>query len=156
MDSEPSPVEAGYALPSPMRRTWGLFVEAVSGKGRVCTEGQVGKAVLLLAIPMIIEMAMESVFAVTDIFFVGRLGPNAVATIGLAESLLMLVYTVATGLSIGATALMARRVGEQNLEAAACTAVQAVALGGCVSVVIAAIGVTFTPALLELMGASRK
>ena len=126
----------------------------MNGTCRECTEGSVSNAVLLLAIPMVIEMSMESVFAVTDIFFVGHLGPNAVATIGLAESLLMLVYTVATGLSIGATAIMARRVGERNLEGAASTAVQALALGVGVSVVIAAVGVIFAPALLELMGGS--
>ena len=156
MNAESSPVGAGYADPSPMRRIWRLFVKAVSGAPCDCTEGPVGEAVLLLAVPMVLETSMESVFAVTDIFFVGHLGPNAVATIGLAESLLMLVYTVATGLSIAATAMMARRVGERNLEIAACTAVQAVALGVCVSVVIAAVGVIFAPALLELMGGSEE
>jgi putative MATE family efflux protein len=100
------------------------------------------------------EMMMESVFAVTDIFFVGRLGPHAIATIGLTESLLTIVYTVAFGLSIGATAMMARRVGEHDFEGASNTAVQVVALGVLVSVVMGVIGVFFAPQLLTLMGAS--
>lgn len=95
---------------------------------------------------------MESVFAVTDIFFVGRLGPQAIATIGLTESLLTVVYTVAFGLSIGATAMMARRVGEHDFEGASNTAVQVIALGILVSVAIGIAGVVLAPSLLRLMG----
>jgi len=137
-----------------MKRIWRKFVEAVVGAPSDCTAVPIGEAMLLLGIPMILEMSMESVFAVTDIFFVGHLGMNAVATIGLTEALLTLVYTVAVGLGIGATAMVARRVGERDLEGAANTAVQAVALGVLVSVIIAAIGVTFAPELLSLLGGS--
>ena len=133
------------AIPQRTQRIWRKFVEAVIGTRSDCTQAPVGEAMLLLGIPMILEMSMESVFAVTDIFFVGHLGMNAVATIGLTEALLSLVYTVAGGLGIGATAMVARRVGERDLEGAATTAVQAVALGVLVSVVIAVIGVTFAP-----------
>jgi putative MATE family efflux protein len=154
MNGESSPVEAQRAGLIRLGTAWRLFVRAVIGVPCDCTEGPVRQAVILLGIPMILEMAMESVFAVTDILFVGHLGPSAVSTIGLAESLLMLVYTVSTGLGIGATAMVARRVGERDSEGAAHTAVQAVALGACLSVVIAAVGVSFAPALLELMGGS--
>jgi hypothetical protein len=137
-----------------MKNFWKTFWEAIHGAPRDYTEGPVGKAVILLGIPMVLEMVMESVFVITDIFFVGKLGPQAIATIGLTESLLTIVYTVAFGLSIGATAMMARRVGEQDLEGAAKTAVQTVALGAVVSVLIGSLGVVFAPDLLRLMGAT--
>jgi putative MATE family efflux protein len=137
-----------------MRRIARTLVDAMNGAPFDCGEGPIGRAVILLGIPMIVEMSMESVFAVTDIFFVGYLGMNGVATIGLTETLLTLVYTVAIGLAIGTTALVARRVGEHDLEGAGVTAVQAVTLGGMVSIVIAAIGVTFAPSLLGLLGGS--
>src|SRR5437588_4382884 len=98
-----------------MRRMWRTLVEAIEGAPHDYTEGSISKAVILLGIPMVLEMLMESVFAITDIFFVGALGPHAIATIGLTESLLTIVYTLAFGLSIGAMAMMARRVGEQDL-----------------------------------------
>lgn len=137
-----------------MKKIWRLLVEAINGTPRDYTEGSISKAVILLGIPMVLEMLMESVFAVTDIFVVGRLGPNAIATIGLTESLLTIVYTVAFGLSIGAMAMMARRVGEHDDEGACNTAVQVIALGVIVSVAIGAFGVYFAPDLLRLMGAS--
>lgn len=130
------------------------FLDAIHGAPRDYTEGPVGKSVILLGIPMVLEMIMESIFVVTDIFFVGSLGPQAVATIGLTESLLTIVYTVAFGLSIGATAMMARRVGEGDFEGASHTAVQTVALGTFVSLVISVLGVVFAPQLLALMGAT--
>jgi putative MATE family efflux protein len=137
-----------------IKRIWSLFIEAIQGTPRDYTEGSISKAVILLGIPMVLEMLMESVFAITDIFFVGHLGPHAIATIGLTESLLTIVYTVAFGLSIGAMAMMARRVGEHDFEGASNTAVQIVALGLFVSVIIGIIGVIFAPQLLEVMGAS--
>ncbi len=137
-----------------MKKIWQTFVEAIKGTPRDYTEGSISSAVILLGIPMVLEMLMESVFAVTDIFFVGRLGPNAIATIGLTESLLTIVYTVAFGLSIGAMAMMARRVGEQDHEGACNTAVQVIALGVLVSLLMGAFGLVFAPHLLRLMGAS--
>ena len=103
---------------------------------------------------MVLEMAMESIFAVTDVFFVGRLGPDAVATVGLTESMLTLVYALAMGLGIGTTAVVARRVGEKDRDGAANAAVQATALGIAGAVLLGGLGVTFAPRLLALMGAS--
>jgi putative MATE family efflux protein len=104
---------------------------------------------------MVLEMAMESVFAVVDIFFVSRLGADAVATVGLTESLLTMVYALAMGLSIGASALVARRIGERDAEGAARSAVQALLMALAISVVLGALGAYFAPRLLALMGASR-
>jgi putative MATE family efflux protein len=128
--------------------------ESIQGVPRDYTEGSISKAVILLGIPMVIEMSMESVFAVTDIFYSGRLGPNAIATIGFTESLLTLVYTVAFGLSIGGMAMVARRIGEQDPEGASMTSIQVLILGVGVSALMAAFGVSLAPMLLSLMGAS--
>ncbi len=135
-------------------KIWRTFIDAINGTPRDYTVGPISTSVILLGIPMILEMLMESVFAVTDIFFVGHLGPDAIATIGLTESLLTVVYTVAFGLSIGAMAMMARRTGEHDSEGASNTAVQIIALGFIVSLILGVIGVVFAPKLLELMGAS--
>jgi len=137
-----------------MSRYWKTFLEAVHGSPRDYTQGSIGKAVILLGIPMVLEMVMESVFAITDIFFAGRLGPNAIAVIGLTESLLTVVYTIAFGLCIGAMATVARRVGEHDAEGAAKTAVQVLFLGLAVSVLLALIGVPFAPHFLRLIGAA--
>ncbi|MBI1872286.1 MAG: MATE family efflux transporter [Acidobacteria bacterium] len=108
----------------------------------------------MLAIPMVMEMAMESIFAVADVFWVAHLGADAVATVGLTESMLTMVYTLAMGLSIGATALVARRVGEKDLDGAARAAAQSIVLGILVALAIGAIGASQGPNLLGLMGAS--
>src|SRR2546421_2250939 len=108
---------------------WSSVREALRGSDRDYTRGPIGRAIFLLAIPMVLEMAMESIFAVTDVFFVGRLGPDAVATVGLTESMLTLVYALAMGLGIGTTAVVARRIGEKDREGAANAAVQATLLG---------------------------
>jgi putative MATE family efflux protein len=118
------------------------------------TEGEIGRSIMLLAIPMVLEMLMESVFAVVDVFFVARLGPEAVAAVALTESLLTLVYTLAIGLGIGATAMVARRIGEADAEGAARAAAQTIALGLIVSIVLGVVGVYFAPRLLAAMGAS--
>ena len=97
---------------------------------------------------------MESVFAVSDVFFVSRLGPAAVATVGLTESMLTLIYAVAIGLSIGVTATVARRIGERDPERAAAAAVQGIALGLCFAVALGTLGATLAPSLLRLMGAA--
>jgi putative MATE family efflux protein len=103
---------------------------------------------------MVLETAMESLFALCDVFYVSRLGSDAVATVGLTESLMTLVYTVAIGLSIGVTATVARRIGEKDREGAARAAAQAIWITLFVSVVIGAVGIMFAPDLLRLMGAS--
>lgn len=109
---------------------------------------------MLLAVPMVLEMAMESVFAVTDVFFVSRLGSDAVATVGLTESMLTLVYALAMGLGIGATAMVARRIGERDADGAARAAVQAIVLGLLVALILGVAGAVLAPRLLGLMGAS--
>src|ERR1051326_3343474 len=108
---------------------WSSVREALRGTRQDFTEAPIRRAILLLAVPMILEMAMESLFAVVDIFWVSRLGAEAVASVGLTEAMLSLIYTVAMGLSIGATATVARRIGEKDPERAARSAVQVIALG---------------------------
>jgi len=133
---------------------WATVREALRGSHHDYTAGPIGRAIILLAIPMVMEMVMESVFAVVDVFWVAHLGPNAVATVGLTESMLALVYTAAMGLSIGVMAMVARRIGEKNPTGAAEAATQGIALGVIVAVVIGTLGALFAPRLLALMGAS--
>src|SRR5215212_4319812 len=133
---------------------WSAVKESIRGSHRDYTRGPIGRAILLLAIPMVLEMIMESVFAVVDIFWVSHLGTDAAATVGLTESLMTMVYALAIGLSIGAMAMISRRIGEQNPEGAAQAAVQAIALALIVSVVIGAVGAPLAPKLLRLMGGS--
>jgi putative MATE family efflux protein len=134
---------------------WSAVRESLRGTHRDYTEGPVGRSIVLLAIPMVLEMLMESVFVVVDIFWVGHLGADAVATVGLTESMLTLIYALAIGLGIGATAMVARRIGEHNPEGAARSAVQAIALGLIVSAAISVIGYFLAPRLLAAMGGSR-
>src|SRR4029079_11919199 len=133
---------------------WSAVKESIRGSHRDYTRGPIGRAILLLAIPMVLEMIMESVFAVLDIFWVSHLGTDAAATVGLTESLMTLVYALAIGLSIGAMAMIARRIGEKNPDGAARAAVQSIALAVVVSIVIGAIGAPLAPKLLALMGGS--
>jgi len=133
---------------------WSAVKESIRGSHRNYTTGPIGRAILLLAIPMVLEMIMESVFAVVDIFWVSHLGTDAAATVGLTESLLTLIYALAIGLSIGAMAMIARRIGEQNPEGAASAAVQAIVLALIVSIVIGAIGAPLAPRLMKMMGGS--
>ncbi len=128
------------------------LAEAIRGSEQDYTQGSIGRAILLLSVPMVLEMAMESVFAVVDIFFVAHIGPSAVATVGLTESILTLIYAVALGLSIGTTAMVSRRIGEKNNEEAANTAVQAVLVGVLASIPIAVIGIFFAKSAMKLMG----
>ncbi|MEO7987644.1 MAG: MATE family efflux transporter [Gemmatimonadales bacterium] len=132
---------------------WTIVKEAVRGDvHHDFTEGAIGRAILLLSIPMVLEVALESIFAVADIFWVSRLGPDAVAAVGLTESLLTVIYALAMGLGIGATAVVARRIGEKDPEGAARTAAQALVLALIVSAVLGTAGVLLAPRLLALMG----
>jgi len=131
-----------------------LIGDALRGRGASPTEGPVFTAILLLAIPMVLEMVMESVFAVVDIFFVSRLGAEAVAAVGLTESLMTVVYTVAMGLSIGVSATVSRRVGEHRPEDAAVATAQGMLLGGAIALALGVVGAWQAPALLRLMGAT--
>ncbi len=149
-----SPSESATDAEGDQQSLWSAIRESLRGTHRDYTKGPIGRAIIVLAVPMVLEMCMESVFAVVDIFWVAHLGADAVATVGLTESMLTLMYAVAIGLGIGATAMVARRIGEKNPEGAAQAAVQAIALGLIVSVVVAIVGVTFADKLLALMGAS--
>lgn len=131
-----------------------LLIDAVRGKEQHFTTGSIDRAIFLLAIPMILEMAMESLFAIVDVLYISRLHDNdALATVTLTESLLTLVYSLGIGLSMGATAMVARRVGEQQIAAARQASVQALYLGVGISVLISIFGVWFARDLLRLMGA---
>jgi putative MATE family efflux protein len=133
---------------------WSSVREALRGSRQDFTEGDLGRAILLLAVPMVVEMAMESVFAVADVFFVAHLGADAVATVGITESMMTLIYAVAMGLSIGAMATVARRIGEKNPDRAAGVAVQAVGLGLLIALPLGVLGFFLAPRLLALMGGS--
>lgn len=133
---------------------WSLVREALRGTRQDFTEVPIRRAILLLAVPMILEMSMESLFVLVDIFWVSRLGAEAVAAVGLTEAMLTIIYTVAMGLSIGATATVARRIGEKDPERAACAAVQVIVLGALLALGIGVVGALSAPTLLALMGAS--
>ncbi len=139
---------------SPQATLWSSIREAIRGSHQDYTAGNLNRAILLLAIPMVLEMVLESLFAVVDVFFVGRIGANAVATVGLTESLLSLVFAVAIGLSMSTTAMVARRIGEKDPEDASIAGVQAVILGLTVSVGVGVPSFIFAPRLLQVMGAS--
>ncbi len=141
-------------VPAPEQSLWSAIRESLRGSHRDYTSGPIGRSIIMLAIPMVLEMCMESIFAVVDIKYVSYLGPDAMATVGLTESLMTLVYTLAIGLSIGATATIARRIGEKNPEGAARAAVQAIVLALIVSAIIALIGAPLAPQLLSWMGGS--
>jgi putative MATE family efflux protein len=148
------PAETAGEDDKPVPGVFGAIREALRGSHTDYTQGPVGRAILLLSIPMVLEMLMESVFAVVDVFFVARLGADAIATVGLTESMLTIIFTVALGLSIGATAMVARRTGEQDTEGAARTAVQVMALGIIIAVALGIAGALLAPRLLAVMGAT--
>ena len=133
---------------------WNSVREALRGSHRDYTTGSLNRAILLLAIPMVLEMVLESLFAVVDVFWVGRLGADAVATVGLTESLLSLVFGVGLGLSLSTTAMVARRIGEKDAGGAAVAGVQAIVIGLAVSILMGLPFFLFAPRLLQLMGAS--
>lgn len=138
----------------PSSAFWASVREALRGSHQDYTAGSVTRAIFLLAVPMVLEMCMESLFAIVDVFWVARLGAESVATVGLIEAMLTLVYAVGVGLGLSATAMVARRVGERDREGAAVAGVQAIALGLLAGVSIGAPCFYFAPRLLHLMGAS--
>ena len=130
-----------------------FILKALGGETQDFTKGSLRKAIFLLAIPMIIEWGMEGVFALVDLFFVGKLGKHAVSTVGLTESVLTIIYSLAIGCSMAATAMVARRVGEKNIKGAAEAAMQSLFLGFSIMVVISIVGMIIAPDLLRWMGA---
>jgi putative MATE family efflux protein len=132
---------------------WAILREAVRGSSRDFTSGPIGLAIFLLAVPMILEMLMESTFAIVDIFFVAKLGADSVAIVGLTESVLALIYAAAFGLAIGATATVSRRTGEKDIAGAARSAAHVIYLGVIVSCLISAVGIVFAPSILAVLGA---
>lgn len=149
MTQDLSAVETAAAPPS----LWRELRDAVRGTDADYTKIPLRRAVFLLAVPMVLELVLESTFAVVDIFFVAKLGPSAVATVGLTESYLFLLYAVAMGLAMAVTAVVARRIGEGKREEAGATAVQAILIAVLVSVLPALAGIVYAQDLLRLMGA---
>lgn len=141
---------------SQTKRIITVIRQSLSGEEQDYTRGSIPRAVFLLAIPMILELSLESVFAVVDMFFVGKLGENAIATVGLTESVITLVYSVAIGLSTGATAIVARRIGEKNRADAAHAGAQALIIAGMVTLVMSLAGAWFADDILRIMGASEE
>jgi len=132
---------------------WSDIRTSLSGTDKDFTSGSIGRAILVLSIPMVLEMIMESVFAVVDIFFVSKLGADAIATVGITESLMTLIYAIAIGFAMATTAVVSRRYGEREYDKAALTGVQAILAAILVSIPIAVLGGVFAPQLLVLMGA---
>lgn len=137
------------------KRYYQVIRLSLNGEEQDYTQGSISRAVFLLAIPMILELSLESVFAIVDMFFVGKLGENAIATVGLTESVITLLYSVAIGLSTGATAIVSRRIGEKNPEAAAHAGAQALVIAFVISFFVSIGGMVFAPEILALMGANK-
>ena len=149
-----SPTTPDPTPPAPApRSTWAELRDAIRGTGADYTKIPLRRAVFLLAVPMVLELVLESTFAVVDIFFVAKLGSSAVATVGLTETMLFLLYSIAMGLAMAVTAVVARRVGEGQHDEAAVTAVQAIWLALLVSVPFTVAGIVYAQDLLRLMGA---
>lgn len=136
------------------KKIFTIIKQSLNGENQDYTQGSIRRAVFLLAVPMILELSLESVFALVDMFFVGKLGENAIATVGLTESVVTLVYSIAIGLSTGAGAIVARRIGEKNPDGAAHAGAQSILVGFAVSVVLTIAGMVYAPDILSLMGAS--
>src|SRR5438128_7640972 len=144
------------AVAAPPPTFWSSVREAIRGSHKDFTAGNLHRAILLLAIPMVLEMVLESLFAVVDVFWVGRLGADAIATVGLTESLLSLVMAIGFGLSLSTTAMVARRIGEKDPAGAAVAGVQAIVIGVAIAALIGIPCLFYAPDLLRLMGASRQ
>jgi putative MATE family efflux protein len=156
-----SPAGVQTTPPSPVLRPEGKWAalradlrEAIRGTQQDFTQGSMGRAIVLLSVPTILEMSMESVFGIVDVFWVASLGPDAVAAVGLTEGLLTLIFAAAMGLCMGTTAMVARRIGEKDASGAAVAAVQSILLGLLISLPIGLGGALFAPHLFRWMGAS--
>ncbi|EZH74781.1 multidrug transporter MatE [Aquimarina atlantica] len=136
-----------------LTRIFSYFKIALTGKEQEFTSGSIRRAVFMLSVPMVLEMMMESIFFLVDAYYVSSLGANAIATVGLTESVLTLVYAIAIGLSMGVTAIVARRVGEKDISGASQTAIQSILLGIVIAAIISCIGILFPKEILGLMGA---
>jgi putative MATE family efflux protein len=152
-DPRPVPTPESTAAADARRSVWTELRDAIRGTGADYTKIPLRRAVFLLAVPMVLELVLESTFAVVDIYFVGKLGSSAIATVGLTETLLFLLYAIGMGLAMAVTAVVARRVGEGEREAAAVSAVQAIWIAVIASVPFAVVGIVFAQDLLRLMGA---
>ena len=141
-------------MPSPTRRRWHFLREAVGGTTQDFTQGSLSRGIALLAIPTILEMVMESTFGVVDAFWVARLGPDTMAAVGLTEAVVVLVFAIAMGLAMAATATVARRIGEHDPEGASVAAVQAMGAGVVLAMLMGIGGYAFAPRLLEFMHAT--
>jgi putative MATE family efflux protein len=146
--------EAPAASERGLRALLAVTREALTSAERDYTTGPIGRAVILLAIPMVLEMAMESLFAIFDVFFVSRLGVDAVAAVGLTEAVMTILYSIAGGIGMAVTAMVARRIGEKRPDEAVTTTVQAIAVGVAVSLLVGIPGGLLAPRLLRLMGAT--
>lgn len=146
-------IQDGNKKDSKTNSLWSELKDAIRGSEADYTEIKIGKAIFLLAVPMILELIMESTFAIVDIFFVGKLGPSAVATVGLTETYLFLLYSIGMGLSMAVTAIVARRIGEKEKEKAGISAVQSIFLAIIISLPFAVAGIFYSKELLALMGA---
>ena len=140
--------------PLSLSAIFSFFKQSLNGEQQDYTSLSIRRAIFMLSIPMVLEMCMESVFALVDIFFVGKLGQDAISTVGLTESVLALVYALAIGLSMAATAMVARRIGEKNTVEATKAGAQAILLAVALSVILSVIGLLFAAEILALMGAS--
>tara|TARA_R110002167_G_scaffold109512_5_gene279325 strand:+ start:1690 stop:3099 length:1410 start_codon:yes stop_codon:yes gene_type:complete len=138
-----------------IKKIFQSFIIAVTGRESDFTTGSIRKAIFMLSVPMILEMMMESIFAIVDIAYVSRVSVNAVATIGLTESVITLVYAVAIGLSMAATAVVARRIGEKDVNGARVAAVQAISLGVLVAILVGVVGFLYAKEILAMMGAEQ-
>jgi putative MATE family efflux protein len=154
MSESESEINVENSLNAPNENSlWRELKDAIRGSEADYTEIKIGKAIFLLAVPMILELIMESTFAVVDIFFVGKLGPSAVATVGLTETYLFLLYSIGMGLSMAVTAIVARRIGEKEKEKAGISGVQSIILAIIISIPFAIAGMFYSKGMLALMGA---
>ena len=139
-----------------LRKGYKYFLIALKGEETEFTSGSINKAIFLLSVPMVLEMIMESLFAVVDVFFVGKVSVDAVATVGLTESVVMIVYSIAIGLSMAATAVVARRIGEKDPKRAGDAAFQSILIAVAMSIVVSIFGMIFAEDILRIMGGSEE